>query len=173
MIFTKRERFVHRKASGSALIITLLVLVAMTLLGMACIQSGIIELKISSNERQMRENFLLAESAAMEGVQRLAGMTTEDLNLPSTFWHHSKLDPASSDLDFRDPGKWHKGDHENQNCLTSATDPTAHIAIVQWKVSSASSLVMTENRLYQNRVYGLCSKHGADNLVEIGFNLRY
>ena len=169
----------HKKAvwdnpAGSALLITLLVLVAVTILGIAGIQTSNIELKISSNERQIREGFFLAESAAMDGVQRLVGIMDEDLNDPYEFWHHSKRDSDSTHLDFRDPGKWIKdGDDEKHNCIGSAIDPSTFVAVMEWKVASASSLVMTETRLYQNRIYGLCTKHGADNLVEIGYNLRY
>ena len=169
-----RKKALWDNQKGSVLLITLLVLIAVTILGIAGIQTSIIELKISSNERQMREGFFLAESAAMDGVQRMASMMNKDLNDPSEFWYHSKRDSDGTDLDFRDPGKWIKdGDNDMHNCLGSAIDPSTFVAAMEWKVASASSLVMTETRLYQNRIYGLCTKYDADNLVEIGYNLRY
>jgi Tfp pilus assembly protein PilX len=159
--------------SGSALIIVLLVLIALSILGYACIHSGIIELKISSNERQMRESFYLAESAAMEGIQRLASMRFEDLDEQIAAWHHPGA-TSGSRLNFRHPSEWIKeGETENWNCIAGAIDPDTFIAAMEWKVAAAGSLVMTESRLIQHRVYGLCTKYAADNLVEIGFNIRY
>jgi hypothetical protein len=159
--------------SGSALVIVLLILIALTILGYACIHSGIIELKITSNERQMRQGFYLAEGAAMDGIQRLSALTFDDLSEQIAFWHHSSRngDPL---FNFRDPAQWMQGDDDQKpNCVASAIDPDAFIAVVEHKVATASSLVMTDTRLYQNRIYGFCIKYGADNLVEIGFNLRY
>jgi hypothetical protein len=166
-----REKFLLNNSSGSALLIVLLVLIALSILGFACIHSGIIELKISSNERQMKENFYLAESAAMEGVQRLAAMPSDDLNEREAFWHHS---PGAGAIDFRNPEKWvYRGDHEHSNCMAAGFHTDTFIAAVEWRVAAGSSLVMTETRLYQNRIYGLCRRHGADSLVEIGINRRY
>jgi Tfp pilus assembly protein PilX len=160
-------------SSGSALVIVLLILIALTILGFACIHSGIIELKITSNERQMRQGFYLAESAAMDGIQRLSALNLDDMSEQVAFWHHSSRNGGPL-LNFRDPAQWVKdGDDQNANCVASAIDPDAFIAVVEHKVATASSLVMTDTRLYQNRIYGFCTKYGADNLVEIGFNLRY
>ncbi|RJQ70920.1 MAG: hypothetical protein C4519_20150 [Desulfobacteraceae bacterium] len=178
MISTKKETASRRyrfraNQSGSALVITLLVLMAVTILGVACIHSSIIELKISSNERQMRENFYLTESAAMEGVQRLKDLLEDDLNEQFVFWHHPRRDSGKARINFRDPAQWDGDGKGDDNCMRSGMDPDTFLAAVEWKVATGSSLILTESRLYQNRVYGLGTRQGDLNLIEIGVNLRY
>jgi hypothetical protein len=164
----------HRnRQEGSALVITLLVLTAVTILGVASIHSSVIELKISANEREMRNNFFLAESAAMEGIQRLTALKNEDLNEQFVIWHHPKRGPEDGRIDFRDAAQWDGDGVGNDNCLPSALDPHMYLAAVEWKVATGGSLIATGSRLYQNRVYGLCTRNGAKDLIEIGYNLRY
>jgi PilX N-terminal len=167
------RRDCRSRQKGSALVITLLVLTAVTILGVASIDSSVIELKISANEREMRENFYLAEGAAMEGVQRLSALEKEDLNEQFVIWHHPKQGSQNGQIDFRDPAQWDGDGAGNDNCLPSALAPKTYLAAVEWKVATGGSLIATESRLYQNRVYGLSTRNGARNLIEIGYNLRY
>lgn len=168
-----RWRCCRPDRSGSALLITLLVLTGVTIIGIACINTTIVEMKISSNGHEMRESFYLAESAAMEGVQRLINISDVDLNERILSWHHPRRDPVDGAIDFRDPTQWDADGVGQGNCLQSALDPNAFMAAVEWKVAAGGSLVMTESRLYQNRVYGRCTKHDNGNLIEIGYNVRY
>lgn len=159
--------------SGAVLVVTLLVMLAVTILGVAGLQTTTVELRIARNEREIRESFYLAEAAAMEGVQRLINAAGVDLEEQFAHWHHFRQAMAGNGAGFRDAGHWDCTDSAIGNCLPSPLDRHAFIAAVEWRVAPGGSLLMTESRLVENRVYGLCTKHGAHHVVEIGYLLRY
>lgn len=165
--------FVCKSQSGSVLVITLLVLIAVTILGVASINTGIVELEIAKNEKEVRKIFYLAEGAGMEGIQRLIDTSEIDLNEQFQFWHHTKRSESEELVNFRKAAYWDVDGIGEDNGMQSPMDPDTYIAAVEWKVATGGSLVQTDSRLYQNRVYGLCAKYNAYTIVEIGYYLRY
>ncbi|MCJ8501931.1 pilus assembly PilX family protein [Desulfatitalea alkaliphila] len=166
--------------AGVVLVVTLLVLLAITILGVAALQTTTAELHIARNEREVGQSFYTAEAAVMEGVGRLRHMAAEastriDLVEQVADWHHGRRDVAVSG--FRDPGVWRFDTADKDvpmNCVPSRVDPESFVAAVEWRVAPGGSLVMTDgSRLYENRVYGLSTKFGALHLVEVGYCLRY
>jgi hypothetical protein len=98
----------NQSQSGAVLVITLLVLLAVTVLGVASLQTTSVELNISRNEREIRETFYLAEGAAMEGLQRLKAVPAVDLEERIFLWHHDRDSIGNDKTGFRDPahGRW-------------------------------------------------------------------
>ena len=158
---------------GSALVIVLLILMAVTILGIVGIDTSRIELDISTNGKQMRQSFYLAEAATAEGIQRLMETKPLDLNDQHPIWHHSREEIETEFLNFRDPAKWDKDGVLPDNAITASVDPDAFLAAVEWGVATGSSLVATDSRLYVNRVYGLCNRNNQPCIVEIGYYKRY
>lgn len=164
----------NQSQSGSVLVITLLVMVAVMVLGVVSLQTTSVELNISRNERAIRETFYLAEGAAMEGIQRLKAVPAVDLEEGVFFWHHDRDSIGDDKTGFRDHAQWQMDTGGfPHNCMQSAIDPDTYFAAVNWGVAPGGSLVQTGSRLYHHRVYGLCTKHGANQRVEIGYCLRY
>ena len=159
--------------SGSVLMATLLVLLAITVLGIASINNSVVELKIARAEKEARETFYLSEGAAMEGIQRLIGTSAVDKNEHFPFWYHPKKTVVDKTIDFRNPSHWDVDGIGEDNGLTSPMNQSMFMAAVEWKVAAGGSLVQTQSRLYHNRVYGLCTKYDINNLIEIGYYLRY
>ncbi len=167
-----RERDISSQC-GSALVITLMVLTALTILGVAALNTSGVELKISRNEREVRETFCLAEGAVAEGVQRLSALSAVDLNEQYLPWHHPRKAAETNLVNFRDLKRWDVDGLGEDNGLVSPMSPDTFIAAVEWKVATGGSLVQTQSRLYQNRVYGRCDKYGTGTLVGMGYYLRY
>ena len=155
------------------LVVALLVLAVLSILGAVSIHTSITDLNISRNEREIEEVFYLSESAAMEGVQRLIDTPTVDLSEKTQPWHHSKLSIKRDKLDFRDPRLWDADGPDRKNAMRSMLDPGSFFAAVETRLASGSSAIVTESRLYMNRVYGLSVKYDAFNIVEIGYYQRY
>jgi len=169
-------RFILSKGtnqSGSALIITLLVMVSLAIFGIMSLNSSIVEIQIGSNERQLREAFYLAEGAVMEGIQRLVALSLRDLDEQFAVWHHPIGSLQSEGTDFRNPDIWDADGREEDNALACSFSPYTYTAAVEYAVATGGSLIQTDTRLYQNRVFGLCRQYGADHLIEIGVYLRY
>lgn len=163
-----------RDEKGSVLLIALLVMIAISVLGVLGIQSSIIELHLVRNERDIRETFYLSESAAFEGVQMLVNTQKEDRQDNIPVWHHARKEKETLDLDFRNVAQWDAdGQGMDDNSIKSLFDEDSSIAAVEWDVVSGGSLVMTEPRLILTRVYGLCKKYNANQLIEIGYAMRY
>jgi hypothetical protein len=159
--------------TGSTLLVVLLVIMALTILGMVTTNTTVVELEISRSHRELRENFYLAEAVAMEGIQRLLNSSAIDRVECFSSWHHTLAEVEQGKLDLNNPANWHTGDSPQANALQSPLDPHAFLAAAESRVAGGSSLVVTDSRLYVNRVYGLCTKYNADNLVQIGYYMRY
>lgn len=169
----RESRSIPCDQRGSALTITLMVLAAITILGIASTNTTIVELHISRNEHQLRESFYLSESAAVEAIQYLKETKPIELNEQHLFWHHSRETLAAGKIDFNNPEHWDVDQAGEDNGLRSALEPHSYLAAVEWATAAGSSLISTQTRLYVNRVYGLCTKHGTETIVEIGCKMRY
>ncbi len=159
--------------NGSILVVVLLVMTAISILGIMSINTSTVELRIARNEREVREVFYLSESAAIEGVQRLIDTPPIDLEEKIQCWHHGIETATAENLNFRDPQKWDVDGRGEDNGRRSALDQNAFFSAVEHRLATGSSAIVTESRLYMNQVYGLSTKYNAVSLVEIGYYLRY
>jgi hypothetical protein len=158
---------------GSTLVVVLLVVMAISVFGIMSMNISTVEHDISHNERLMREDFYILESAALEGIQRLVDAPIIDLEDKIFFWHHAELSTNKGSINFRDPRRWHTASGSGDNAMQSSLDPKSYFAAVEHRLATGSSAIVTEPRLYMNRVFGLCTRHKAAKLVEIGYQLRY
>lgn len=159
--------------TGTALVVCVLILTAVTVLGLVGIHAGVVELQIATNHTQMGHGLYLAEGAALEGVQRLANAATTDLQDRSFFWHHNRSALETAHLDLRQTAHWSHAGNLRKLALESSLGPDVQLAAVEWSLAAGSSMVATQSRLYLNRVYGRSTRFRADHLVEIGYQLRY
>ncbi len=159
--------------SGTVLVLCVLILTAVTVLALAGIHAGAMDLQIATNHARLGHGLYLAEGAALEGIQRLANAATTDLHDRSFFWHHSRSELEAVNLDLRCPAHWSAVGNKPTLALQSGLGPDVQLAAVEWSLAAGSSLVATEPRLYLNRVYGRSNRSQAGHLVEIGYQLRY
>ena len=155
------------------LVTTLLVLLAITILGVASINTSVVESKIARTEKEVRETFYLSEGAAMECIQRLIGTDPVDKNEQFPFWIHSKREATGLGVNFRYPKDWDVDGKGADNGLISPMGNETYMAAVEWGVATGGSLVQTGSRLYQNRAYGLCTRYDINSVIEIGYYMRY
>lgn len=161
------------KEKGSVIVVVLLVITAMSILSILTILISAIGLEISCNERELRKNFYSAESAAMEGIQRLINAPQIDLEEKKLFWHHRATTMNTQNHGFREPVFWDVDGKYPDNGFQSPMDQQTFFASVERRLATGSSAVMTASRLYMNEVYGMSTKNNVREIVEIGFYLRY
>lgn len=159
--------------TGAVLVVCVLILTAVTVLGLVGIHAAVVELQIATNHTQMGHGLYLAEGAALEGVQRLANAAAIDLQDQSFFWHHSRSALKAAHLDLRCSAHWLNIGNLRKLALESSLGPDVQLAAVEWSLAAGSSMIATQSRLYLNRVYGRSTRFQADHLVEIGYQLRY
>ena len=158
---------------GSILIVVLLVLIAITILGVVSTYLCSIENRISSNRREVQEVFYMTESTVAEAIQTIVNSKNIDLEDKFHIWHHSRKENEKDGIDFRSPEAWVYDSAGTDNCKKSAFTKESFYTAVEWGVASGGSLVVTQPRLYMTRIYGLCKKHGENSLIEIGYYKRY
>jgi hypothetical protein len=168
----ERAAYDHRRQNGSALVITLLVLMAVTILGVMGMNAACVEITLSRTEREVQECFYMAEAAALEAIQRLKNTSNDDLNDHAHIWHHRR-NKGKKPLDLRKPQNWLSDEQGEEIAVGSVLDADSFFAAVEWDVAVGASLIVTDSRLYANRIYGLSKRHNADTLIEIGYYLRY
>jgi Tfp pilus assembly protein PilX len=159
--------------TGTILVVCMLLLAAVTVLGLAGIHAGVVERQIAANHTQVGYGLYLAEGAALEGVQRLANATVTYLREQSFLWHHSRAALDVAHLDLRCAAHWQGVEDLRNIALESSFGPDVQFAAVEWSLAAGSSMVATQPRLYLNRVYGRSARFYAGHLVEIGFQMRY
>jgi Tfp pilus assembly protein PilX len=159
--------------TGTVLIVCMMILAAVTVLGIVGINAAVVDLQIATNHIQMGHGLYLAEGAALEGVQRLANAATTDLQDRSFSWHHNRSALEAAHLDLRCTADWSNHGNLRKLALESSLGPDVQLAAVEWSLAAGSSMIATQSRLYLNRVYGRSTRFQADHLVEIGYQLRY
>ncbi|HDR15352.1 MAG TPA: hypothetical protein ENN79_07730, partial [Desulfobacteraceae bacterium] len=131
--------------SGAAIVITMLMLALFTMLGIGASAVSIIEVKTAANDKIFKEGFYLAESAAMEAVQRIENTSGEVLSSGSIPWISTRsgttIDVASS--------IWNGS---NSSC--SSMEGNTRYAAVDQGIAAGSSLGMDESRLHSYTVFG-------------------
>ena len=158
---------------GSVLVISLVMLVLLTLMGIYAATTTEIELQIAGNERIYKRNLYTAESAAMECAQNMETVPTLDSALitwlnpinsitrdnarDNNFWVTDTTNPAvnSSEATVDDP------------------DNNAEFMAVDQGIAVSSSLDMTKSNVHEYLIYGRWRDAGRPQegrgLIAIGY----
>ena len=83
---------------GSAILLALIMLILLTLLGMAVTTTSVIEIKISNNDRNYKQRLMEADAGVSWAVARLNQANVSDTNNDDEF---NCLKPYPLDFDFR------------------------------------------------------------------------
>ena len=161
------------RQTGSAIVVVLLLMLALTTLGIMSIHSGLLQLQLVQNSQEGKKHFYLAESAALEGIQRVVDAAAIDRAEKIHFWYHTQSHLRQTGIDFRYADAWITDGSADDNALESRMHADLHIAAVEWRLATGSSAIVTGSRLYMNRIYGLCNRRDHPFIVEVGYYIRY
>ena len=171
-----------RNEKGVALVTVILILMLLTIVGVTATKTVINEKRIIRSEAVFEQNFYQAESAALEGVQKIANENT-----------HAELlvlvDPAVNNAgllykaDDEEPTNDTKNlDLDNDGVLddtdfgiadTSHTDPDTKRVVVEMPIQFGDSLKMGQSNLYTYMSYGVSASSGGRSTVKIGYKKRF
>ncbi len=169
-----------RNEEGSfVLFTTLMVLLLMTLTGIAATRQANTEISIAGNETARNISTYNAEGGAVEAAMIIEAMDDDDLriadpdvnpNYPSWMTFHTDIAPGtmgnSDNWDF-------DGADDDDNAAVSTFDANVQFAVVDKGVAPGSSLIMTgteQKREYA--VYGLSDTRGGRAFIEMGYRKR-
>jgi hypothetical protein len=170
---------------GVAIISVLLILMLLTFIGITATKTTTNEKKMVRSEAIFERDFFLAESAAMEGVQKMANESTpEELLAPliSTGANNEGLlvsaDPREPENDLKNLD----ADSDNQvdkNDFTvtseSEIDPNnlTFRRVVQLPIASGDSLALGASRIYSYASYGYSENSGGRAMIKVGYRKRF
>jgi hypothetical protein len=138
---------------------TLMILVLLTILGVAASRTANTELAVAANEMVYQRNFYLAEGAALQAVDILT--------------HQNDLKDNPSDWFDTVPGAMTENnvdaywDEAGISDTLDTTGNTRYVAGVE-NAALGSSLDMDKPRVYSIGVYGRCQRNGV-TMVKVGY----
>lgn len=150
---------------GSIIIIALILLMLVTLMGVSMTQNTAIEIQVAGNDRDYKQNFYLAEAAAMEAVQRMDNAAGEDLKPATTTlgWVYDDTTDLSDKATMAANGAVSAVDANNN---------TRYGAVARG-VTGGSSLSMTgTSQLYTFDAYGYSADRGRSHIM-VGYKRRF
>ena len=158
MIGRVNRKRVIQNEEGSVLVLGLLMVVLLTVLGMAATRTSTIEIQIAGNERDYRENFYRAEGAAKMAAQLLHNLTADQRGNPAQInWLN-----AIYSTDIGDPDNW-----DETTSQVAIIDPNTRYAAVEESV--AGSLDMgAKHHLWDYSVYGFHDSVKGRVMIQLG-----
>jgi Tfp pilus assembly protein PilX len=155
---------------GTILPIALVLLLLLTMIGIAATMTSEIEIRIAGNEIAYKENLYYAEGSAMAGVQMLENETDttslKDLLIP---WLHNNLPNTniSSEANWTD-------DNNAYTELDLGDDYTGFLAVYQG-IDPGGSLDIggATTTLHRYTIYGRSARKNGEAIIEVGYKKRF
>jgi hypothetical protein len=139
---------------------TLMILVLLTILGVAASRTANTEMAIAANEVVYQQNFYRAEGAAIQAVDILANTSDLRNNPPAWF----EMSPGSLTDDNVKSAYW---DVAEQALTLDDTGNTRYVAGLEF-IQPGSSLDMDRPQAWSIAVYGRCERNGLTT-IRIGY----
>ena len=166
---------------GAALIITLLILVAVTILGMASINTSTVEMQVVRNDRVYNMNFYRAEAMLNEGAGLLKREEeARPYNLVDRYFNFMKGNSGKSfsQVKMADVTNWDLDpDGGYDNCIPFSLDnpanPVGFISAAYLGPSTGFSLSLSEPQYHDWAVFAYSNQEDGSVLHEMGFRLVY
>ncbi|MBL0712335.1 MAG: hypothetical protein JJV98_01430 [Desulfosarcina sp.] len=157
---------------------TLMILVLLTLTGIAATRTANTEVTIAGNEAFRNISLYQAEGGAVEAAMKIEAMDDDDLRIvnpslnpdyPGWMTFHTDI----SQGDMAEASAWDFSGDADDNAAVSDFQGEVQFAVVDKGVAGGSSLIMTggeQKREYQ--VYGLSDTRGGRAMIEVGYRRR-
>ena len=134
-----------REEDGSILIVTLIILVLLTLLGIFATRTSEVEIQIAGNDMRYKRNLYSADAAAMECAGEIGTMTVIDTDADTWLLPMSTAYSRDDILgtDFWTTNSTGSFDFPNTDCLAIFNG-----------IAENTSLDMTKSKIYVFDIYG-------------------
>ena len=171
---------------GFVLVTALLIMVVLTILGMAATNTAIIEMQIGANDRDNKQNFYEAEGSVMETAQRLENELADNLKAKT-------LDIDNDGVGDADGGLVNKDDFAGYENMDKATvfqdDPSianelgdnagvstlgGNYLAVDMGIQAGASLNMSaQSLLHSYEIHGRNSGTRGESIISVGYKKRF
>ncbi len=155
---------------GTIMPIALVLLLLLTMIGIAATMTSEVEIRIAGNEVAYKENLYFAEGSAMAGVQMLENTDTSVLTDLSFNWLHSSLPNTNISSDIN----WNPDDNNADPVSVGGEGYTGYLAVYQG-IDPGGSLDIggATTTLHQYTIYGRSARKNGEAIIEVGYKKRF
>ena len=148
---------------GSVIGAVLLILVLLSLIGVASVSRSNTELNTASNEIVYKQNIYSAESAAIQNTYAIENTDPADLtNEDSLNWLNRPSDLPAQDNIFNE-------DNWTDVNSTAAIETGSRFMTVSEGVVPGGSLDMSVSQIYEYSIYSRCKRNQGLSIVRLGY----
>lgn len=168
---------------GVTIVTVLLILVLLTLMGVTATKTVLNEKKSVRSEAVFEQSFYFAESAALEGIQKLENESTPEELLVALLTPASKnkdliviADDKAPENDSKNLDLDGDGDFDKDDVAlveVSETDASTGRVVVEMPIPPGSTLGLGGSRLYSYMSYGMTSSQGGQAMIKLGYKKRF
>jgi hypothetical protein len=160
-----QAKSILKDEKGVVLITALMILVLLTIIGIASTTVSNTETKIATSEAVYQQNFYRAEGATMEAVEQMESLPDPKTADPGWLW--ASLGTFTEDNLYDSP--FWEGSMSDATPEPSTLSDTRFV-VVSEGIAAGSSLDMGSSKIHGYIIYGRCAppKRGA-TIVEIGY----
>ncbi len=161
---------------GIALIIALMLLVLLTLLGMAATTTSVLEIQIADNDRDYKVNFYRAETAAYEAARNMGNAPDpiNDIEGNDGGYEWIGIDKeVNANNDLADLNNWDSALASGDASPSAITDIAAEAAYAANFVEKYEKELTKAYSMRLFRVFGRSEDDSGRALVELGLKLTY
>ena len=162
-ILYKKEKIMNRGEGGNVLLITLIILVLLTIIGISATRTASIDMQVAGNNMVYKKNLFTAEGGALEAVQVMSNEA--ELDTVGYPW----IRPEGTDENIvRDKDQFEGISRQ------SLTDENARYTVIRGGlVETGESLDMTRVKIHEFAVYGRSDQQRGTSIVKVGFRKAY
>jgi hypothetical protein len=157
------EKIMTSRESGNVLLITLIILVLLTIIGISATRTASIDMQVAGNNMIYKKNLFGAEGAALEAVQTMSNQA--ELDTVGYTW--IRPEDTSEDV-IRD-----KDQFEGISQTSSIDEDAGYSVIRGGLVDTGESLDMTRVKIHEFAVYGRSDQQRGTSIVKLGFRKAY
>lgn len=166
-----KEKCPLKNEDGFVLILTLIMMVLLTLLGVSSTRTSSIEIQISGNEKVYKENLYMAEAGSIKAGELIADGGAEmtdpaDENWPT--WLYDEDNPDTEE-DLNDGTAW-TGEHSQPVPASIDPDQQTRFLVIYKGLHPGVSLDVSKAHMYDYECYGRCSRNKGVVIIRVGYS---
>ncbi len=158
----KKKYSIIKNQDGSTIVIVMMILVILTIIGIASMKRSVSVSHIVRNEAIYKQNFSRADAATNEAIERIEMAGATDLKSWTPVWLHDGEPFNVSDISLWD----------NSNSTTTLTNDTRYL-VVDEGIHINSSLDTSGTSLHAFSIYGYSLQGNTRVLIQAGYKKRY
>jgi len=171
IIFWPKTTSIFKNEDGAVIIVALLILVLLTIIGIASTNISNTEVKISAHELIHQQNFYRAEGAALQALDIMEKEDNPETVTPPLAWMTQTLANSENLVtsgDLYDSTFWESG--SGDATPEAATFSDTRFVVVSGGIVEGESLDMGSTKIHHYSIYGRCAppNRGAVT-IEVGY----